>query len=128
VLLLTVVVVLPECDALCLWLARYPIQDNHPRAWVHPKAWYDGVLAIRGDELLVDVFKNLTDDGFLGCPVVDLDNMYLNQVDVLDILFYVCHLFKTRQLAALDQHTALAHTVASRHVTCDTVTLTHCAA
>ena len=89
---------MPECDALCLWLARYPIQDNNPRAWVYPKAWYDGVLAVRGDELLVDVFKRLTDDGFLGCPVVDVDKVYLDQIDILDIVFYVCHLFKARQL------------------------------
>ena len=88
---------LPECDALCLWLARLPIQNNHPRTLLFPKAWDDSVRLVQSDELLVSVFERLTEDGFLGCPVVDVDNMYLSQVDVLDILCYICSLFKARQ-------------------------------
>jgi hypothetical protein len=99
---------LPECDALCLWLARFPIQNSHPRALVFPKAWDESVLVVRSDELLVNVFERLTEDGFLGCPVVDVDNVYRNQVDILDILFYVCSLFKARQLTHPNQDTYTA--------------------
>lgn len=98
------VVRLPECDALCLWLARFPIQNNHPRTLLYPKAWDDSVRLVHNDELLVDVFERLIGDGFLGCPVVDIDNVYLNQVDILDILFYVCSLFKARQFTDSDKH------------------------
>ena len=69
-----------------------------------PKTWHESVLLVHSDELLVNVFERLTEDGFLGCPVVDVDNVYLNQVDILDILFYVCSLFKARQIEDPDQH------------------------
>jgi hypothetical protein len=101
---------LPECDTLCLWLARFPIQNNHPRTLIFPRAWNESVLLVGNDELLVNVFERLTEDGFLGCPVADVDNVYLNQVDILDILFYVCSLFKARQLTV----SARAHTRMSR--------------
>ena len=99
-------VCLPECDALCLWLARFPIQNNHPRTLLLPKAWDETVRLVYGDELLVSVFERLTKDGFLGCPVVDVDGAYQNQVDILDILFYVCSLFKARQPTNSEQHTS----------------------
>jgi CBS domain-containing protein len=91
---------LPECDALCLWLARFPIQNNLPRTLVFSSVRDDPVFVVHSDELLVSVFGRLNQEGFLGCPVVDIDNMYRNQVDILDILFYVCNLFKARQPTA----------------------------
>jgi hypothetical protein len=93
---------LPEFDALCLWLARFPIQNNQPRTLMLPKRGDESVLLVRSDDLLVNVFERLTEDGFLGCPVVDVDKQYLGQVDILDIVFYVCSLFKARQLTRSD--------------------------
>jgi CBS domain-containing protein len=49
------------------------------------------------DEWLGTVFKRLTCESFMGCPVVDSNGVYINQVDMLDIVFFVCRLFKSRQ-------------------------------
>ena len=49
---------------------------------VFPKVWNEIVLLVRSDELLVSVFECLTEEGFLGCPVVDVDEVYHNQVDI----------------------------------------------
>jgi CBS-domain-containing membrane protein len=46
------------------------------------------------DELIANVFQRLTYESFMGCPVVDSNGVYLNQVDMLDIVFFVCRLFK----------------------------------
>ena len=113
---------LPECDALFLWLARLPIhiQNNQPRTFLLPKAWDDTVRVVHDDELLVSVFERLTQDGFSGCPVVDVSRTYLTRVDILDIFFYVCSLFKARQPTNSDQHTGLHsdwnHIQADSHV------------
>jgi hypothetical protein len=88
---------LPECDSLCLWLARAPVQNNHPRPLQFSAYQGDNVLVAHENELLDTVFKMLTTEGITGCPVVDADGVYVDQVDVLDIVFFVCDLFKSRQ-------------------------------
>ena len=87
---------LPEADALCLWLARSPVQNNHPRPLLFPASLGDNVLIAHENDLLETVFLRLTEAGFLGCPVVDSDGVYVSQVDILDIVFFVCNLFKAR--------------------------------
>ena len=59
---------LPECDALCLWLARFPIQNNLPRSLVFPSVWDDEVFVVHGDELLVSLFGRLNQEGLPGLP------------------------------------------------------------
>ena len=89
-----------DSDSLCLWLVRAPVQSNHPRALVFPNAWDETVLVAGEDELITDVFQRLTYESFMGCPVVDSNGVYLNQVDMLDIVFFVCRLFRARQYTA----------------------------
>jgi hypothetical protein len=76
------------------------VQSNHPRALVFPNAWDETVLMAGENEFLANVFQRLTYEGFMGCPVVDSNGVYLNQVDMLDIVFFVCRLFKARQCTA----------------------------
>jgi hypothetical protein len=92
---------LPESDALCLWLARSPVQDNHPRPLLFPASLGDNVLIAHENDLLEAVFQRLTQAGISGCPVVDSDGVYVSQVDTLDIVFFLCNLFKARQQATL---------------------------
>lgn len=86
-----------DSDSLCLWLARAPVQSNHPRALAFPNAWEERVLVTGEGELLTNVFQRLTNEGFMGCPVVDSIGVYINQIEMLDIVFFVCRLFKARQ-------------------------------
>ena len=86
-----------DSNSLCLWLARTSVQSNQPHSLAFPNAWDETLLLVGEDELIVDVFKRLTLESFTGCPVVDSLGVYINQVDMLDIVFFVCRLFKARQ-------------------------------
>jgi hypothetical protein len=75
------------------------VQSNHPRSLAFP-GWDETILVGGEDELIATLFQRLTNESVLGCPVVDASGIYINQVDLLDIVFFVCRLFKARQYSA----------------------------
>jgi hypothetical protein len=91
-----------DCDKLCLWLARTLVRNLQPRALRLPSRVEGNsrVVVGRVGELLSDVFQCLTEQGFLGCPVVDEDCNFVGQIDVLDMTAFVCNLFTSRQPTA----------------------------
>jgi hypothetical protein len=89
-----------DSDFLGLLLLRAPVQSNHPRSLAFPNAWDETLLMVGEDEFIADVFQRLTIESFLGCPVVDANGVYINQVDMLDIVLFVCRLFRARQYTA----------------------------
>jgi len=94
-----------ETDALCSWLARFPVQNNTPRPLVPRvvlESGVNGVMVVAQDDLVVRAFRSLTAGGFLGCPVVDAFGVYVDQLDLLDLVFFVCRLFKAHYDDELD--------------------------
>ena len=92
----------PELEDFCLWLARLPVEYNHPRPLKLPHtpngaAAAGSVLTVRETDRIAVVFDRLVSECFLGCPVLDADGRYRDQVDVLALVWFVCEMFKARQ-------------------------------
>jgi len=88
-----------ESDALLGWLARLPVECNHPRSLINSK---DPQLTIHrsGDVMvlpitdkLIDAFKKLVTEGFSSAPVIDNNNQYIGFIDLLDIAWYCVQKF-----------------------------------
>ena len=52
------------------------------------------VFVAKEDQLLVDVFRRLASQRSQGCPVVDVHGEYVDQIDALELVFFVCELFR----------------------------------
>jgi hypothetical protein len=94
----------PGTDSLCLWLAHSAVERNHPRRPIYSTLegglGADQILVVYGDERAFSAFERLTADGIRGCPVLDGADLYVDQIDLLDLLVFICDKF------ALSQHTA----------------------
>lgn len=81
----------PEDKAL-LRLARTPIEDRRPRnSSGQIFVWKEGsVVVVRKNETLDRVFKKLTVENFLSCPVVDdtISSQYCGVIDILDLVTF----------------------------------------
>jgi hypothetical protein len=91
---------LRETDALCCWLARLPVENNRPRPVVPgvvADSAVNGVVVVGQEQLVAAAFATLTAGGFLGCPVVDAFGVYIDQLDLLDLVLFLCKLFRARQ-------------------------------
>lgn len=63
-----------ESDDLLHWLARFPIDSNHPRPLIGKarRETVGDVLTINQSDKITNVFRSLVAQGFLGAPIVSL--------------------------------------------------------
>ena len=90
---------------LCAWLAQVAVEYHRPRSLalhghVDTSCSSSDVYTVREDDALFPCFARLLAEGVQGCAVVDESGRYVDQIDVLEILFFVCELFKASQSTA----------------------------
>jgi len=96
---------------MCIWLARLPVENHHPRPLLHPgqlDIGNDCILVVREDELLMTTCQRLTANSILGCPVVDFNGVYVNQIDMLDLVVFLCKLFRAHYDDEFDQYNIIS--------------------
>lgn len=80
-------------DRATLKLARVPIEDRRPRNTTGQIfVWREGnVVVVRRNETLDRVFKKLTVENFLSCPVVDdtVASTYCGMISIMDMVVYI---------------------------------------
>jgi len=84
-----------QLDAFLLWLLRFPLEQNNPRATTGtiPVWKSNGVVCFHTREKIPEVFKKLVIEGFLSAPVLNKDNRYVGMIDMLDLVTFTVQLF-----------------------------------
>lgn len=86
-----------EGDQLLQWLARFPIDHNHPRPITHRVPVHVAgteVMTLSSEEKLHKAFMKLTVEGFMGAPVLDAQERYIGYLELNDIVTHVCDVFR----------------------------------
>jgi CBS domain-containing protein len=95
-----------DANEILMWLARFPVEENHPRATalnVAPLSKSDEVMVARTSNTVSEVFGSLISEGFLGCPVVSVDSgEFYGMVDMLGLLSHALNLFDVWGLKSLE--------------------------
>ena len=83
----------PDSDNILLWLARYTIETNHPRAIVTLGAKRrNDVLCFNLSDSIQKCLTTLHTEGFQSAPVLDDNGQYVGFIDLMDLLI---HMLKT---------------------------------
>jgi len=84
-----------QLNGFIVWLAKFPLEQNNPRATTGtiPIFKSNGVVCVHSHEKITDVFKKLVIEGFLSAPVLNKNNKYIGQIDMLDLVDYTVRLF-----------------------------------
>lgn len=88
-----------DLQKLAIFLSKYAAVDNVPRI---PSGTLEletddrtgKTVFVRDDETLTNLFKTFMDQGFSGCPVLDVNDNYMGFIDILDITAYTVRLFR----------------------------------
>jgi CBS domain-containing protein len=81
--------IIPEANDVLMWLARFPVERNHPRSTapnVAPLWKSDEAMVAHTFNTVSEVFGRLISEGFLGCPVIDDRDEFYGMVDMLDLV------------------------------------------
>jgi len=80
---------------LLLCLARYPVENNHPRQSTSdvPLTYSGEALVLITNEKLTNACSKLMNEKLTAAPVIDANMNYVAMIDLLDISWYIINTF-----------------------------------